>query len=140
MAQFDGIDFGSKIMENPKMEDLIQIIEGADLIVVDKGFDSELLLDSHKDHAEGNCRKEHDTCRISRKTVTHYPIVNSPLKGVPNCLMISSRLNFLLIKTSTSLPRLQRSCHYHSPRNFLEILAGFITTKLNRTAITLRDI
>lgn len=48
MAQFDGIDFESKIIEDPKMEDLIQISEGADLVVVDKGFDSELLLDAHK--------------------------------------------------------------------------------------------
>jgi hypothetical protein len=48
MAKFDGIDFESKIIENPKMEGLVQIFEGADLVVVDKGFDSELLLDAHK--------------------------------------------------------------------------------------------
>jgi hypothetical protein len=48
MAEFDGIQLESKIIENPKLEELIQIFEGADLIVADRDFDSELLLDAHK--------------------------------------------------------------------------------------------
>ena len=48
MAEFEGIEFVSRTIESPKLEDLIQMFEGADLVVVDKGFDSELLLDAHK--------------------------------------------------------------------------------------------